>query len=87
MSGAPSTPNALEILPQDCWVQILDEISPSDAASVDIDWTRPPLKRVLTLFRVIHERPDLAEQIHYVSMITSKLVYPAAHPEDEWELP
>ena len=63
-------------------MQILDEISPSDAASVvatsrglqvssegslyrqvDIDWTRPPLKRVLTLFRVIHERPDLAEQI------------------------
>ncbi|CAI7633805.1 unnamed protein product [Penicillium viridicatum] len=106
MSGAPSTPSALETLPQDCWVQILDEISPPDAASVvatsrglqsssesslyhqvDIDWARPPLKRVLTLFRVIHERPDLAEQIHHVSMITSKLVYPAAHDQDEWELP
>lgn len=50
MSGAPSTPKSvlpytekqlklthnsvLKILPQDCWVQILDEISPSDAASV-----------------------------------------------------
>jgi hypothetical protein len=98
--------SALETLPQDCWVQILDEISPSDAASVvatsrglqvssesslyhrvDIDWTRPPLKRVLILFRVIHKRPDLAEQIHHVSMVTSKLVYPAAEPEDEWELP
>ncbi|KAJ5479430.1 hypothetical protein N7530_004939 [Penicillium desertorum] len=79
MSGA-STPNALKILLQDCWVQILDELSPSDA-------TPPPLKRVLTLFRVMHERLDLAEQIHRVSTITSKLVYPAADREDEWESP
>ncbi|KAF7524578.1 hypothetical protein PCG10_005604 [Penicillium crustosum] len=106
MRGTPSTPNGLEILPQDCWVQILDKISPSDTASViatsralqvssegslyrqvHIDWTRPPLKRVLALFRAIHKRPDLAEQVHHVSMITSKLVYPAPDPEDEWELP
>ena len=98
--------SALKTLPQDCWVQILDEISLSDAASVvatsrglqassesslyrqvDIDWTRPPLKRVLALFRVVHQRPDLADQIHHVSMITSKLVYPAEDQEDEWELP
>ncbi|KAJ5159317.1 uncharacterized protein N7500_008968 [Penicillium coprophilum] len=100
------TTNALETLPQDCWVQILDQISPSDTASlvatsrglkvssesslyrqVNLDWTRPPLKRVVTLFRVIHERPDLAAHIYHVSMISSKLVYPAADQEDEWELP
>ncbi|KAJ6138144.1 hypothetical protein N7471_004630 [Penicillium samsonianum] len=106
MGETPSTPNALKTLPQDCWVQILDQTSLSDTASVvatcrglqvssesslyrqvDIDWTRPPLKRVLTLFRVIHERPDLAARIHHVSMISSKLVYPAARRTDEWELP
>ncbi|KAJ5827878.1 hypothetical protein N7447_004641 [Penicillium robsamsonii] len=54
---------------------------------IDIDWTRPPLKRVLALFRVIHKRPDLAAHIHHVSMISSKLVYPATDQEDEWELP
>ncbi|KAJ5359784.1 hypothetical protein N7517_008975 [Penicillium concentricum] len=100
------TTNDLKTLPQDCWVQILDQISPSDTASVvatsrglqvssesslyrqiAIDWVRPPLKRVLTLFRVIHERPDLAAHIHHVSMISSKLVYPAADQEDEWEVP
>lgn len=87
-------------------MQVLDQISSSDTASVvatsrglqvssegslyrqvDFDWTRPPLKRVLTLFRVIHERPDLAAHIHHVSMISSKLVYPAAEQEDEWEPP
>ncbi|KXG51548.1 uncharacterized protein PGRI_089410 [Penicillium griseofulvum] len=97
---------ALNILPQDCWVQILDEISSSDTASVvatsrglqvssetslyrrvDIDWTRPPLKRVLSLFRVIQKRPDLAALIHHVSIVSSKLVYPADDQEDEWELP
>ncbi|KAJ5960137.1 uncharacterized protein N7479_007287 [Penicillium vulpinum] len=106
MGRTPSTPNGLRNLPQDCWVQILDQVSPSDTASVvatsrglqfssesslyrqvDIDWTRPPLKRVLTLFRVIYERPDLAAHIHHVSMISSKLVYPAADQEDEWEVP
>ncbi|KAJ5185873.1 hypothetical protein N7491_006257 [Penicillium cf. griseofulvum] len=100
------TMNALNVLPKDCWVQILDQISPSDTAfvvatsrglqvssesslyrQVDVDWTRPPLKRVLSLFRVIHERPDLAALIHHVSMKSSKLVYPAADQEDEWELP
>ena len=87
-------------------MQILDQITPSDTASVvatsrglqvsseaslyrqiGIDWTRPPLKRVLCLFRIIHERPDLAAHIHHVSMISSKLVYPAADQEDEWEPP
>ncbi|KGO71947.1 hypothetical protein PITC_026670 [Penicillium italicum] len=106
MEETLSTPNALGNLPQDCWVQILDLLSPSDIASIvatsrdlqissqrslyhriDIDWTRPPLKRVLTLFRDIYKRPDLAIYIHHVSMISSKLVYPEVGREDEWALP
>lgn len=87
-------------------MQILDQISPSDTASVvatsrdlqassesslyrhvNIDWIKPPLKRVLTLFRVIHERPDLASQIHHVSMIPSKLEYPAEMQIQKWNPP
>ncbi|CAI7581222.1 unnamed protein product [Penicillium glandicola] len=106
MGEIPLAPNVLENIPLDCWLQILDQISPSDTASivatsrglqassesslyhrVNVDWTRPRLKQVLTLFRVVHERPDLAACIHHVSMTSSKIVYPAAHQEDEWELP
>ncbi|KAJ5651643.1 hypothetical protein N7507_009069 [Penicillium longicatenatum] len=93
-------------MPQDCWVQILEQLSPPDAASVvatsrdlqvsaesslyrhvKIDWIKPPLKRVLTLFRVIHERPDLAFQIHHLSMIPSRLEYPAEDQMQKWKPP
>ncbi|KAJ5161066.1 hypothetical protein N7492_006458 [Penicillium capsulatum] len=106
MSEPPSSPNALQSLPQDWWVQILDQISPSDRKSivatcrglrvsseasvyrqVSIDWLRPPLKRVLDLFRVIYKRPDLASCIHHVSMIPSKLQYPANDQMDKWVPP
>ncbi|KAJ5770676.1 uncharacterized protein N7511_002727 [Penicillium nucicola] len=106
MGESTSTRNALQDLPQDCWVQILDQISPSDTASVvatsrdlqvssesslyrhvKIDWIKPPLKRVLSLLKVIHERPDLASQIHHVSMIPSKLEYPAEMQIQKWNPP
>lgn len=43
---------------------------------IDIDWVRPPLRRVLTLFRVIHQRPDLAAEVEHLSMVSSKVIYP-----------
>lgn len=54
---------------------------------VNIDWRTPPLKRVLALFRVIHERPDLASCIHHVSMIPSTLDYPTDDQMKKWVPP
>lgn len=98
--------SSLEKVPQECLTQILDQLVPSDAASVgavsrvlqisseeslyrqvDIDWTRPPLKRILSLFRVIHQRPDLAKHIRHVRMISSHLEYPAENSLKEWKPP
>lgn len=98
--------NSLEDLPQDCWVQVLDQLSQSDTASVgatsrglrmsseeslyrrvEIDWKIPPLRRVLALFRVVHQRPDVAAHIRHVSMIPSRMEYPTDDSEDEWEPP
>lgn len=56
---------------------------------VDIDRIRPLLRRVLTLFRVIHQRPDLAAQIEHLSMVSSKVDYPGKDHdwEEEWVPP
>ncbi|KAJ5997661.1 hypothetical protein N7522_009321 [Penicillium canescens] len=54
---------------------------------VDLDWTRPPLKRVLSLFHVIRRRPDLAARIRHVRMISSRLEYPASMVLDDWKPP
>ncbi|CAI7678927.1 unnamed protein product [Penicillium pancosmium] len=98
--------SSLEKLPQECLIQILDQLEPSDAASagatsqslqmpseeslyrqVNLDWTRPPLKRVLSLFRVVNERPDLAMHIRHVRMISSRLEYPAEDQTEKWYPP
>ncbi|KAJ5543641.1 hypothetical protein N7513_007149 [Penicillium frequentans] len=65
------------------------QISSTDSLyrQVDIDWTRPPLKRVLSLFRVIYRRPDLASHIRHVRMIQSRLPYPARDCFEEWHPP
>lgn len=80
--------SALKILHRGCWLHVLDELPPCKVATprglqvcseasvyrqVDIKWTRPPLKWVLTIFRVIHERPGLAAHIQHVSMVFSKI--------------
>lgn len=54
---------------------------------IDIDWTQPPLKRVLSLFRVVHQRPDLAAHIRHVRMISSRLEYPARDILSQWYPP
>jgi len=98
--------SSLEKLPQECLKQILDQLEPSDIASVgatsrslqisseeslyrqvDLDWTKPPLKRVLSLFRILNERPDLAMHIHHVRMISSHLEYPAKDQLEKWYPP
>ncbi|KAJ5392233.1 hypothetical protein N7509_007723 [Penicillium cosmopolitanum] len=106
MNRAQSTLSSLEKLPQECLMQILDQLEPSDAASagatsqslqmpseeslyrqVNLDWTRPPLKRVLSLFCVVNERPDLAMHIRHVRMISSRLEYPAEDQTEKWYPP
>ncbi|KAJ5287249.1 hypothetical protein N7478_002935 [Penicillium angulare] len=108
MARSPSRSNLFKTLSQDIWAQILDQISPSDKASVlatcrglrlssegslyrhvDIDWVRPPLRRVLMLFRVIYQRPELAAQIEHLSMVSSKMDYPGKdhHWDEEWVPP
>ncbi|CAI7595869.1 unnamed protein product [Penicillium pancosmium] len=56
---------------------------------VDIDWIRPPLRQVLALFRVIHQRPDLAAQIEHLSVVASKVDYPGKDHDwdNEWVPP
>lgn len=87
-------------------MQILDQLEPSDVASVgatswslevsseeslyrqvNLDWTRPPVKRVLSLFRVINKRPELALHIRHVRMISSRLEYPAEDSLGKWYPP
>ncbi|CAI7596003.1 unnamed protein product [Penicillium pancosmium] len=106
MNRTQSTLSSIEEVPQECLMQILDHLVPSDAASagsasrtlnisseeslyrqIDIDWTQPPLKRVLSLFRVVHQRPDLAARIRHVRMISSRLEYPAKDQLSQWYPP